>query len=220
MKAMYSPQHQSNDQEPPRSNPVLHGLQKALVLIFNLSARLFLVIYPISSFILRYTIFTSWFYNKVILLLHYILYPLAQERDENLQLLSPPRFLNAFLSYRKTSKIDTTVVEIKQDIIEIQESPRLTEIENKKIKAKRNKMIESDVSVESYPTQRKDINTATIEDLMQIDGLTRARAEEIIKYRMINGPFKSIEEITEVRGIGTKTTFALLARFDVNPLKS
>ncbi len=218
MNAMYSPQHQSNDQEQTKANPLLHGLQKVLVLIFNISARLFLVIYPVSCFVLRYTIFTSWFYNRVILLLHYVLYPLAQERDENLQLLSPPRFLNAFLSYRKTEMAD-----VKQEIIEIQESTKVQELEddqsrnrNKKIKPKKNKMID----VESYPTQRKDINTATIEDLMQIDGLTRARAEEIIKYRTINGPFKSIEEITEVRGIGTKTTFALLARFDVNPLNS
>ncbi len=45
--------------------------------------------------------------------------------------------------------------------------------------------------------------------------MTQSRAQEVIKYREQFGPFKNIEEVTLVRGIGTKTTFALLARFEV-----
>jgi len=49
-----------------------------------------------------------------------------------------------------------------------------------------------------------NINTADKESLMTaIKGVGEKRAEAIIAYREQNGPFKSIEELAEVRGIGT-----------------
>ncbi|MFB3090857.1 MAG: ComEA family DNA-binding protein, partial [Gammaproteobacteria bacterium] len=48
-----------------------------------------------------------------------------------------------------------------------------------------------------------NINTADKESLMtSIKGVGETRAEAIIAYREQNGPFKSIEELAEVRGIG------------------
>ena len=47
-----------------------------------------------------------------------------------------------------------------------------------------------------------NINTATKEELKQIDGVGDTKAEAIIKYRNDNGPFKDIEEIKKVSGIG------------------
>ena len=59
---------------------------------------------------------------------------------------------------------------------------------------------------ESYsPTTGKvNINTASAEELMTLDGVGEATAEKIITYREEQGPFASIEEIKEVSGIGDK----------------
>jgi len=51
-----------------------------------------------------------------------------------------------------------------------------------------------------------NINTADKESLMAaIQGVGEKRAEAIIAYREENGPFKSVEELSEVKGIGSTT---------------
>lgn len=47
-----------------------------------------------------------------------------------------------------------------------------------------------------------NINTATAEQLSQLDGIGKAKAEAIILYRQQHGQFKSVDDITQVKGIG------------------
>ena len=49
-----------------------------------------------------------------------------------------------------------------------------------------------------------NINTADAERLATLKGIGPALAQRIIEYREQNGPFKAIEEIKNVRGIGEK----------------
>ncbi|MCB2146673.1 MAG: helix-hairpin-helix domain-containing protein [Deltaproteobacteria bacterium] len=50
-----------------------------------------------------------------------------------------------------------------------------------------------------------NINTAPVEQLMQLDRVGAKYAQRIVEYREKNGPFKAPEEIMNVKGIGKKT---------------
>jgi competence protein ComEA len=50
-----------------------------------------------------------------------------------------------------------------------------------------------------------NINTATVEELVQLDRVGQKYAERIIAFRDQNGPFQAPEDIMQVAGIGQKT---------------
>ncbi|HUN65533.1 MAG TPA: helix-hairpin-helix domain-containing protein [Bacteroidota bacterium] len=49
-----------------------------------------------------------------------------------------------------------------------------------------------------------DINSATKEEFTALPGIGGALAERIVLYREENGPFRSLEELMNVKGIGRK----------------
>ena len=53
--------------------------------------------------------------------------------------------------------------------------------------------------------QAIDINTATAGQLEGLKGIGPKKAAEIVKYREVNGPFKSVEDLSKVSGVGEKT---------------
>lgn len=65
-----------------------------------------------------------------------------------------------------------------------------------------------------------DINTAGVEELMELPGVGPAYAERIVAYREENGPFESVEEIMNVRGIGEKTFLRIRDRIRVGKVKN
>ncbi len=48
------------------------------------------------------------------------------------------------------------------------------------------------------------INTATAEELMQLNGVGETIAQRILTYREAHGPFEEVEELLNVQGIGEK----------------
>jgi len=50
-----------------------------------------------------------------------------------------------------------------------------------------------------------DINKATAKEFMTLTGIGVKKANQIVIFRKENGCFKSIDELTKVKGIGKKT---------------
>lgn len=51
---------------------------------------------------------------------------------------------------------------------------------------------------------RLDINTASVEQLTQLKGIGKAKAEAIVEYRNTIGEFQTVEQLEDVKGIGKK----------------
>lgn len=57
----------------------------------------------------------------------------------------------------------------------------------------------------SQPTGKININTATVSQLDSLPGIGPVYAQRIVDYRTASGPFTSLEQIQNVKGIGPKT---------------
>lgn len=60
-----------------------------------------------------------------------------------------------------------------------------------------------------------DLNTSTAKELQQLPGIGKGLAKRIVDYRTTNGPFKTVEELMKVKGIGKKTFAKMQDRLTV-----
>ena len=65
-----------------------------------------------------------------------------------------------------------------------------------------------------------NINSATVVELQTLPGIGEKTAELIVEYRQKNGPFKKVEELMNVRGIGEKNFLKLKPQVTVAPARS
>lgn len=65
------------------------------------------------------------------------------------------------------------------------------------------------------PNAPIDLNTATAEELDTLDGVGPATASKILQYRAEHGPFRSVDDLEQIPGIGPKKLAAMRARVRV-----
>lgn len=64
-------------------------------------------------------------------------------------------------------------------------------------------------------TGKININEASENELTALDGIGEKKAKDIVDYRNENGSFKTVDELTEVKGIGEKTLEKLRSKIVV-----
>ncbi|PYR62989.1 MAG: hypothetical protein DMF91_04925 [Acidobacteria bacterium] len=65
-----------------------------------------------------------------------------------------------------------------------------------------------------------NLNTASAAQLEALPGIGAKTAARIVEYRQKNGPFKKIEELMNVRGVGEKNFLKLKAQITVTTAKA
>ena len=60
-------------------------------------------------------------------------------------------------------------------------------------------------SANSEPARQIDINKATAVELTAIPGVGTAIAQRIVEFRDKQGPFRRVEDLLKIRGIGEKS---------------
>jgi len=106
-------------------------------------------------------------------------------------------------------------ITVRKSATELEETEK-KEQEEKKITAppppnqKKIKMVYSD---------KVDINSADLEELMSVEGIGKNMAQRIIDYREINNGFKTIEELSNVKGISSARVEKLKPHLELKPYK-
>jgi competence protein ComEA len=65
-----------------------------------------------------------------------------------------------------------------------------------------------------------NINTASATELQRLPGIGAKTAGRVIEYRQKNGPFKKVEELMNVRGVGEKNFLKLKTQISVGAAKA
>lgn len=60
-----------------------------------------------------------------------------------------------------------------------------------------------------------NINTATVDELNAVKGIGPSKAKAIVDYRDKNGPFKSVDDLKEIKGFGDKSIAKLRGELSV-----
>jgi competence protein ComEA len=64
-------------------------------------------------------------------------------------------------------------------------------------------------------TEVINLNSATAAQIASLPGIGPKTADLVVQYRLKNGPFKKIEEIMNVRGVGEKSFLKIKNRLTV-----
>ena len=78
----------------------------------------------------------------------------------------------------------------------------------------------SRTAAKAAPTATVNINTAPASEFEGLPGIGAKTAARIVEYRQKNGPFKKIEELMNVRGLGEKNFLKLKPQLTIAAAKT
>src|SRR5262249_55193977 len=78
----------------------------------------------------------------------------------------------------------------------------------------------SPAASKASPAVVVNINTASAAELDGLPGIGAKTAARIVEYRQKNGPFKKVEELMNVRGVGEKNFLKLKSQSTVGAAKA
>lgn len=105
------------------------------------------------------------------------------------------------LKKRETSnEVVSEIPKCECETIEITECPSVNTNNNSSSNTNQTDKVEDN----TFSKNKVSINKGTIAELTTLDGIGEAKALAIIEYREKNGPFKKLEDIMNVSGIGEK----------------
>ncbi|PLT34634.1 helix-hairpin-helix domain-containing protein [Bacillus sp. V5-8f] len=90
--------------------------------------------------------------------------------------------------------------------------PEIGEMSDSKVVPTR---LEPSGSAANNGTQNININTAQASDLETLPGIGPSKSAAIIEYRETNGPFREVEDLKNITGIGDKTFEKLMGSISV-----
>jgi len=134
--------------------------------------------------------------------------PGVYEVEETLRVNDVITIAGGLLEGADTSLINLAKIVEDEMIIIVYSSEQVKEKYKEEICVCDCPLIENDACINNEKEESEEensivnINTATIEELMKINGIGESKAQSIISYREEHGPFKNIEEIKNVEGIG------------------
>lgn len=67
----------------------------------------------------------------------------------------------------------------------------------------------------AFAADKVNVNTANVELLQSVKGFGKKTAKAIIAYRTVNGAFKSVSDLVNVNGIGSKKVEKLTGQLTV-----
>lgn len=118
----------------------------------------------------------------------------------------------ASLSAAVGSEVESSPEASSSDVVSSSpsETPILTESSSNRTDPVSSSVSQSTSSTAPSTPGVVNINTATAAQLETLPGIGEVKAQAIIAYRETYGPFRSVDELTLVKGIGEKTLQKLL----------
>ncbi|MCU4676323.1 helix-hairpin-helix domain-containing protein [Catenovulum sp. 2E275] len=86
---------------------------------------------------------------------------------------------------------------------------------NVHLQAKEESINTHPVASDVTPQSKININDATLEQLLEVKGLGKSKAQAILDYRTANGMIKNVDQLKSIKGIGKKTLARLIEKFEL-----
>ncbi len=67
----------------------------------------------------------------------------------------------------------------------------------------------------AWASGKVNVNTASAEELAQLENVGQVKAQAIVEYREANGGFESVQALTQVSGVGERTVEMNLDRIEL-----